>query len=99
MLFDMDTQHPSEGTTMLCHKMQAISQECWVYFLIGSCLAFLLGALSEMKVALLMIFLFGVLAGLVMNGEMKERTDRNSAKQTSTKLGKQKKPPESPLAS
>lgn len=43
--------------------------------------------------------IFGILAGLVMNGEMKERTDRNSAKQTSPKLGEQKKPPESPLAS
>ncbi|KAI4232132.1 MAG: hypothetical protein LQ349_005184 [Xanthoria aureola] len=95
----MDTQHPSEGTPMLCHKMQAISEECWVYFFIGSCLAFLLGALSEMKTALLMIFLFGVLAGLVMNGEIRERTDRNLAEQASPEVGKQKKPLISSLAS
>ncbi|CAL8575582.1 hypothetical protein XPA_001497 [Xanthoria parietina] len=95
----MDIQYPSEGTMMLCHKMQAISQECWVYFLIGSCLAFLFGALSEMKIALLMIFLFGVLAGLFMNGEIKERTDRNLTEQGSQEVGKQKKPLESPLAS
>lgn len=74
---------------MLCHKMQAISQECWMYFLIGSCLAFLLGALSEMKIALLMIFLFGALAGWIMNGEIRERTDRNLAEQASTEVEKQ----------
>lgn len=83
---------------MLYHKMQAISQECWMYFLIGSCLAFLLGALSEMKIALLMIFLFGVLAGWIMNGEIGERTDRTLAEQASAEVGKQKLSHESPLA-
>ena len=52
-----------------------------------------------MQIALLMIFLFGVLAGLVMNGEIKERIDRNLAEQAPPEVGKQVSSYESPLAS
>ncbi|KAL8806512.1 MAG: hypothetical protein Q9182_001295 [Xanthomendoza sp. 2 TL-2023] len=52
--------------------LQAVTLDRWMYFLSGSSLAFLLISLSELKIALLMILAFGVLAGAFLKEQYRE---------------------------
>ncbi|KAL8817651.1 MAG: hypothetical protein Q9223_003553 [Gallowayella weberi] len=54
------------------HALQAVSLDRWLYFLSGSSLAFLLISLSELKIALLMILAFGILAGAFLKEQFGE---------------------------